>query len=264
MADEIIENYRDKLWCREPDLAVENVSQAENLIESTGFAYTLTDMRWLCPSLYVAVCGRRDVRIPKNVQKDPEASHSWVLKDEILKRGKVYYGKMSTSRATFLAPRLLSSACTIWGIPKSQEKEKLSQNAFTVLEILRKEWEMASSDLREAAKITDRTQLTKAIDELQACFKVIPINVLYIPKFTYIWGVIEGRFEQELLEPIEHKQALKEMAKTFLTTVGEATERDFTRVLGISREDAKIAYRILIEEGYIKQINASTYRLASL
>jgi hypothetical protein len=263
MTDEFIENYRDKLWRREADLIVENVSQAEAFVENVGFAYALTDMRWTCPSLYVAVCGRRDVRIPKNVQKDPETSQAWVLKDEILQRGKVYYGKMSTTRATFLAPRLLSAACSIWGIDKSEEKEKLSKNAQAILKVLRQEWEMASSDLREAAGIEDRTQLTKAIDELQACFKCIPINVVYVPKFTYIWGLLEGRFEHELLEPIQRQQAIKTLAKAFLTTLGQATEKEFTRILGVSLEDSKIAYKELLKEDYITKVDANNYRLTN-
>jgi hypothetical protein len=41
------------------------------------------------------VCGRRDAVMPRNVQKDPEASLTWTLKDEIMGRGKVYYAKLA-------------------------------------------------------------------------------------------------------------------------------------------------------------------------
>ena len=47
---------------------------AERFIEQVGFAACLTDSRRPGPSLYVAVCGRRDAVMPRNVQKDPEAS----------------------------------------------------------------------------------------------------------------------------------------------------------------------------------------------
>ena len=59
------------------------------------------------PSLYVAVCGRRDAVMPRNVQKDGEASLTWNLKDEILRRGKMYYAKLVRGRATFIAPRMI-------------------------------------------------------------------------------------------------------------------------------------------------------------
>src|SRR5437867_6019648 len=41
-----------------------------------------TSRRALLESATVAVCGRRDAVMPRNVQKDPEASLAWVLKDE--------------------------------------------------------------------------------------------------------------------------------------------------------------------------------------
>ena len=46
----------------------------------------------------MAVCGRRDAVMPRNVQKDPEASLTWVLKDEIVGRGKVYYAKLARGK----------------------------------------------------------------------------------------------------------------------------------------------------------------------
>ena len=55
--------------------------------------------------MYVAVCGRRDAVMPRNVQKDPEAAHTWRLKDELVGRGRVYYAKLARGKATFLALR---------------------------------------------------------------------------------------------------------------------------------------------------------------
>lgn len=267
MIDEIIENHRDKTWRREGDLAVENVVDAENFVKSVGFAYTLTDMRWACPSLYIAVCGRRDARMPRNMQKDPEASHAWVLKDEILRRGKVYYGKLSNKRAAFIAPNLLASFYKIFSIAESEEKEKLSAEALAILAVLREEWEMASSDLRKAAQISSRTEFSKAIDELQGCFKLIATNVVYQPKFTYIWGLIEGRFEKELLEPVEpitKQMALKEIARAYLTAVGETACGDLAKITGLSRVDAGIGNQSLVTEGYSVKLGTGIYRLSSL
>ena len=83
-----IEEYRDARWRREATRQVETAIDAERFIEQVGFAACLTDSRRPGPSLYVAVCGRRDAVMPRNVQKDPEASLTWHLKDEIVRRGK--------------------------------------------------------------------------------------------------------------------------------------------------------------------------------
>ena len=252
------------MWHREPERLVETASDAESFIESVGFAYALTDMRWPCPSLYIAVCGRRDASMPKNVQKDPEASHTWLLKDEVVRRGKVYYAKLTNGRATFLAARLLPAFYTIWGVSLAQESEKLSPEALSILAVLRKEWEMASSDLRKAAGIADRPRFSKALDQLQACFKVMPSEVLYTPKFTYIWSLAAGRFEAELLQPIEREKALGQIAKAYLAAVGEASDSDLARITGLSRGDAHLGNQYLVNEGYAKEVAIDVYRLSSL
>src|SRR6185503_21274397 len=93
-----IEDFRDQGWCREGARQIETAFDAERFIEHVGFAFCMTDSRRPGPSLYVAVCGRRDAIMPRNVQKDPEASQTWLLKDEIVRRGNVYYGKLARGK----------------------------------------------------------------------------------------------------------------------------------------------------------------------
>src|SRR5882724_9865830 len=118
-----IEEYRDERWRREATRQVETALDAERFIEQVGFAACLTDSRRPGPSLYIAVCGRRDAVMPRNVQKDPESSHTWQLKDEIIRRGKVYYGKVSRSKTMFISKDLAPYFHAIWGIKKSDEKK---------------------------------------------------------------------------------------------------------------------------------------------
>ena len=62
-----------------------------------------------------------------------------------------------------------------------------ANRARAILKVLRKEWEMATSDLREESGVKDRAAFTKALDELQAAMIVVPSAAVYVPKFTYIW-----------------------------------------------------------------------------
>src|SRR6266516_2631560 len=66
---EHIEAHRDRMWRRDEELRVESAVDAERFIEDVGFANTLTDTRRAGPSLYIAVCGRRDVSLPHSIQK---------------------------------------------------------------------------------------------------------------------------------------------------------------------------------------------------
>ena len=63
---EQIELHRDRMWRRDEDRRIESAVDAERFIEDVGFANTLTDARRAGPSLYIAVCGRRDVSLPRN------------------------------------------------------------------------------------------------------------------------------------------------------------------------------------------------------
>src|SRR5438093_10683279 len=122
---EEIESYRDRLWRRESELRIEDALTAERFIDAVGFCSALTDCRRPGPSLYIAVCGRRDAHMPRNVQKDPESSLTWVIKDEVMRRGRVYYAKLGKGRATFIAPRLVPYFNALWGMPRKWEVESL-------------------------------------------------------------------------------------------------------------------------------------------
>ena len=99
------------------------------------------------------MCGRRDAVLPRNVQKDPETSLTWELKDEIMGRGKVYYGKLVRGKPMFLAPRMIPFFHAVWGLRKTEEQRRLSRHARAVLKVLRKEWEMGTADLRAESGI---------------------------------------------------------------------------------------------------------------
>jgi hypothetical protein len=255
-----VEEYRDARWRREGSGSIETAAQAERFIESVGFASCLTDSRKPGPSLYVAVCGRRDAVMPRNVQKDPECSHTWRLKDEILRRGKVYYGKLSRGKATLLAPRMIPHFRALWGIRRREEKMRLSAAAHRVLKALRKEWEMASADLRADSGIQDRRRFTLALDELQAAMIVVPTDVIYEPKFTYLWGLAEERFTEELSRTVSRETALREVARCFLDGAGLTVRGELARVTGLSRPDAGLGNRALVKEGYAEMITPGTYQ----
>ena len=255
------EDFRDKKWRREEILKIETAAQVEQMVEDLGFCLALTDARTNLPSVYIAVCGRRDAFAPKNVQKDYEMSLAWTLKDEVMMRGKVFYSKLVKGRSTFVAPRMIPYFNAIWGVPKKEEKEKLSPAAQKILKILRKEWEMATSDLRDAAKISDRKNLTKALDELQKCLKVVPQEVLYQPKFTYIWTLAEARFPKELAKKISRDEALREIARAFLQMCSTTALGELSKAFGFLRWESGKANHQLVAEGFAERLATGIYRL---
>jgi hypothetical protein len=256
-----IEEFRDDRWCRDGTRQVATASDAERFVERVGVAACLTDSRRPGPSLYVAVCGRRDAVLPRRVQKDEETSLAWTLKDELIARGRVYYAKLARGKAMFLAPRVIPHFHAVWGVRRSEEARRLSRDARAILKALRGEWEMGTADLREEAGLTDRRAFTAALDELQAAMIVVPGGVFYQPKFTYIWTLAVGRFPDALRKRVDRDTALREIARAFLAGAGMTVPGELARVTGLSRRDAGRGNRALVAEGYATMPSPGTYRL---
>ena len=256
-----IEDYRDERWCREAARSVQTVIDAERFIETVGFATALTDARWPTPSLYVAVCGRRDAVLPRHVQKDPETSLAWTLKDQILRRGKVYYGKLARGKAMFVAPRMVPYFHAVWGVRRCQEADRLSRDARAVLSVLRSEWEMSSSDLRAESGIKERVAFTRAIDELQTAMIVVPSEAVYLPKFTYLWTLAIGRFPDALRRRVRREVAVREIARCFLAGAGMTFRGELARITGLARPEAGRGNRALVSEGYATMLGTGVYQL---
>ena len=258
-----IEDYRDTRWWRDPTRTIATALDAERFVEQVGFAACLADARRPGPSLYVAVCGRRDAVLPRHVQHDPEASLTWTLKDQIAQRGTIYYGKLARARTLFIAPRMVRYFHAVWGLRRAEEPKRLSRPAQAILRVLRREWEMATSDLRADARIKDRQSFNRALDELQAAMLVVPSEVYYQPKFTYVWTLAVGRFPDELRRRIGREVALREIARCFLSSAGMTVPGELARVSGLPRPDAGLGNRALVAEGFATTPSRGVYVLAN-
>ncbi|HQZ83236.1 MAG TPA: hypothetical protein PLR83_08450 [Pyrinomonadaceae bacterium] len=260
---EEIELYRDRKWHREDSLRIETAAEVEQMVEDLGLCLGMTDVRKRLPSVYIAVCGRRDAHMPRNVQKDPEASTSWVLKDEVIARSNVYYGKVYKGHSVFVAKRMIPVFNALWGCSKKGESGILSQNAQAVLKILRKEFELATSDLRYAAGLT-RPELTKTLDELQKRMKVVPQEVIYVPKFTYIWTLSEARFPKEMAYKMKRETAVFELARMYLKMCGMTLVGELAGKFGLTRTEAGRANHQLVNSALAERLEKGIYKLTEI
>ena len=125
-----------------------------------------------------------------------------------------------------------------------------------------REWEMATGDLRKESGVADRQAFTKGIDELQAAMIVMPSEVLYSPKFTYIWTLAVGRFPDALRQRIKRDVAVREIARCFLAGAGITIPGELARVTGLSRPEAGLGNRALVKEGFADMIAPGFYELS--
>ena len=209
------------------------------------------------------MCGRRDVSLPRHVQKDEETRLTWYLKDEVMRRGRVYYAKLAGGRSMFVAPRLIGHFAAVWMPRRKDEPQRLSPAAQSILKVLRREHELATADLRAETGITERAAFNRALDELQRQMKVIPQDVIYQP-FSYIWMLAEDRFPQELRKRVPRQTALGEIARAYLAGAGMSGLGETARASGLTRVDAGLGNHQLVDEGYAVRIQRGVYALSSL
>ena len=94
--------------------------------------------------------------------------------------------------------------------------------------------------------------------------KVIPQEVLYKPRFTYIWTLAEARFPKELAKKVSREEAVKEIARVFLQMCGMTQRGEFAKALGLTRKEAGKANHQLVEEGFAERLGTGIYKLAEV
>ena len=142
-------------------------------------------------------------------------------------------------------------------------KRRLNRDARAILHILRREWEMSTLDLREESGVTDRKAFASGVDALQAAMIVVPSEVCYQPRFTYIWTLAVSRFPEALRRRVNGDVALREIARCFLAGAGMTVPGELARVTGLPRPEAGRGNRALVKEGYASMPMPGVYRLAA-
>lgn len=94
--------------------------------------------------------------------------------------------------------------------------------------------------------------------------KVIPQDVIYEPKFSYIWMLAEDRFAKEMRKRVARKTALREIARAYLGGAGMTLLGETARASGVSRVEAGLGNHQLVDEGYAIRVRPGVYALASL
>jgi hypothetical protein len=91
---------------------------------------------------------------------------------------------------------------------------------------------------------------------------VVPSEVVYRPKFTYIWTLAVGRFPDALTLHMKRDAALREIARAFLDGAGMTVRGELARVTGLSRSEAGLGNRALVAEKYATMLATGVYQLA--
>jgi hypothetical protein len=254
--------YRAETYRLRPDLRVLTREQAIDFVNQRGFVHFWPIQGVTLPSLWAAVAGERPV---PNEHDDP-GHVTWGWKDELLGARRWYYAKVLRKKATFIALDAVPYFYALsenYGEPEQDyllqyQEGGLTFEAKAVYETLLGEGPLDSISLRKLARLGSKeseTRFNRALELLQADFKILPVGVAQAGawKYAFIYDLVH-RFYPDLPQqarPIRQIDARRKLAELYLLSVGAAPEKALASLFGWPKGDAETAVSALVQDGLV-------------
>lgn len=237
-----LQKYRAKVFHLPPAARIASPKQALGFINERGFVYFWPIKNVDLPSLWVAVAGNRPVA---DAHDDP-GHITWRWKDQALGKKTWYYAKVLRRKATMISLEVAPFFYALsenFGSPEEDHllayrEGRLTLAAKQVYEALL-DGAMNTIDLRRAARLTSKTsdsEFARALDMLQADFKILPVAVAEAGawRYAFIYDIVP-RHMPELVErarSIGEAEARSKLAELYFKSIGAAQPRDLSRLFG--------------------------------
>ena len=253
-----LEAHRARTFLLPPSPRVTSPKAALDFINARGFIYFWPIKGIDMPSLWTAVAGNRVV-----ADKHDDPGHiTWEWKDRALGKKTWYYAKILRKKATMIsldvAPYFYALSEN-FGSPEEDyllayEEGRLPQSAKQVYEVLLNEGALNTIDLRRAAKLTNakESEFNKALELLQADFKILPIGVAKAGawKYAFIYEIVPRHHPDlpERARVIGEREARTKLTQLYFESVGAAQERDLNKLFGWQKDLAARTIASLVEK----------------
>jgi hypothetical protein len=232
---EEVERYRDRKFRRRPALAVRGARSAMSFIEQAGFATAFSAHEHL-PCLWVAVCGRRNPRMPRHTHSDYAIGLTWELKDRLPDERQVFYARLLHGKPSLISLEFLPYFYRVFG-PRDAEgtARPLGLTEQGILDWLGTHPPQPTWQLRVHADFRGRlpkARFGKAMARLQELLYVMKTETVYEPKFTYFWGLVERAYPREVRRArrLSAEAALEKILRKYFETALCARRRDLLSI----------------------------------
>jgi hypothetical protein len=261
---ERLSEYRKNSFCLKPGRRLRTQDEAIEFVNRRGFIFFWPIKDITLPSLWVAAAGER----PVADRHDDPGHVTWGWKDGLLGKRRWYYAKVLRKKATMISLDLAPSFYALsenFGAPEEDyltlyEQGRLTQESKTVYEILLQEGPMDTIALRRATRLTSResdTRFNRAITELQADFKVLPIGVAKAGGWNYafIYEITARHFPHlpDEAHSISERSARVKILEKYFASVGAATSGEIARLFRWESSALEKALQGLVDRGNIKR-----------
>ncbi len=257
---EALERLRDRTFRRLPRLRVRGERSALAFIDEVGFCSTFHRLREPVPCLWVAVCGRRNPRFPKHTHSDPYVGLTWLLKDLLPVKKRVYYGKLLKGRPTLVSLscfpaffRLIRGDSGSGDYLGDYRAGRLTRTAKVVMDALLEKQPQYTPELRAACRLKAPEQtreFERAIGELQRGLWIVKTEERYEPSFSYRWDLLDHWLEEAVEEArkLERAEAVYRLIKKHIETVHYSRAELIARLFDLPPSEVSAGLDRLIAE----------------
>lgn len=263
-------SYRAKTFRLPPSPRVASPKAAQDFVDARGFVYFWPIKGIDMPSLWTAVAGDRVV-----ADKHDDPGHvTWRWKDNALGKKTWYYAKVLRKKATMISLEIAPYFYALsenYGSPEEDyllayAEGRLSQAAKQVYEALLKEGALHTIDLRSAAKLVNakESEFNKALELLQADFKILPIGVAEAGawKYSFIYEIVPRHYPElpEQARFIGEGDARRKLMELYFESVGASTEKEAAKLFGWKKELIARTISGLVEKRKLVRVEHPIYK----
>ena len=261
---EVILAYRRKTFRLTLDQRLKSQNEAVEFVNQRGFILFWPIKGINFPNLWSAVAGDRPVA---DAHDDP-GHVTWGWKDALLGSDAWYYAKVLRKKSTMIAMDALPYFYALsrnYGSPEEDyliayEQGYLTQEAKAIYETLLNQGALDTITLRKAARLSNReneSRFNKALADLQADFKILPIGVAQAGawRYAFIYDIVTRHYPGIIDQTrfIDERQAYRLLTEKYINSVGAAQVSDVTKLFGWSPDETRHAVDHLVNNGNVCQ-----------
>lgn len=259
--------YRARTYRLVPKLKLTTPEAAVEFVNERGFVYFWPITGVELPSLWAAVAGQRPV-----ADKHDDPGHiTWGWKDSLLGARRWHYAKLLRGKATMVSLDTLPHFYALsenYGDYTADYMElfvagRMTAEARAVYEALLDKGPLHTIALRKEARLTSKessTRFEKALVELQAGLKIMPIGVAQVGawKYSFIYEIVDRHYPDlaERAGKITRATAHQHLLELYLASVGAATEREAQKLFHWTLSEIQHASTTLVEQGRAERVDS--------
>lgn len=243
LSNELLQHYRAQTYRTIPGKRVASADEAVEFVNERGYVFFWPIKNIIMPSLWAAAAGDR----PVPDEHDDPGHVTWGWKDSLLGKHRWYYGRVLRKRNMMVSLDVLPYFYALspnYGDPNEDylidyEAGHLPLACKLIYEIILREGPQDTIALRKKAGLTSRaadTEFNRAIDQLQATFRILPVGVSEAGAWHYafIYDIVAHHFPDLLdqAHAIAEHEARQKLIALYLDSVGAVPLKEIRRVFG--------------------------------